>query len=576
MTARTARTARRRRLAGAAVAVCALALAACGSGPTSSSSASGKVLLVGSYHGKQGQYHTIQAAVDAAKPGDWILVGPGDYHESDDLQHPPTTQQLKLGEVGGVLITTSDLHLRGMNRNTVVVDGTKPGSPECSANPADQRQGAPAADGKPMGRNGIDVFRANDVWVENLTVCNFLAGQGGQGNGIWWDGGQGTAKIGLHGYWGSYLTATSTYYGPVSEDATYGIFANDAAGPATWDQVYASNFNDSGMYVGACQQVCGITIDHAWMEYNALGYSGTNSGGALVVESSQFDHNEDGFDTNTQILGDPPPPQNGACPDNGISPITHAHSCWVFMHNYVHDNNNPNVPEAPGYAAAGPVGTGMTVSGGRNDTVMDNTFSNNGAWGVLFVPFPDSDHPYPGVTCSGSGGTQINGFGCVYDTEGDALVHNTFSHNGYFGNPTNGDYGQIVLTAGKPQNCFAGNVAPDGSTPSNLEQTQPTCGAIAKGPNVPPALLSQTLCDTGFGACPAGASYPKKTVVTMHPLPKNLPTMPDPCKGVPANAWCPAGPGSALPAPGHRRTPALADAASAPAPVFRHWRGRLV
>jgi hypothetical protein len=26
----------------------------------------------------------------------------------------------------------------------------------------------------------------------------------------------------------------------------------------------------------------------------------------------------------------------------------------------------------------------------------------------------------------------------------------------------------------------------------------------------------------------------------MHPLPKNLPTMPNPCKGVPANPWCPA------------------------------------
>jgi hypothetical protein len=27
----------------------------------------------------------------------------------------------------------------------------------------------------------------------------------------------------------------------------------------------------------------------------------------------------------------------------------------------------------------------------------------------------------------------------------------------------------------------------------------------------------------------------------MKPLPSNLPTMPDPCTGVPANAWCPSG-----------------------------------
>src|SRR6202021_101149 len=70
--------------------------------------------------------------------------------------------------------------------------------------------------------------------------------------------------------------------------------------------------------------------------------------------------------TNPQIDGDAPAPQNGACPHNGTSPITHTHSCWVFIHNSVHDNNNPDVPQA-GSASAGPTGTGMTVSGGSND-----------------------------------------------------------------------------------------------------------------------------------------------------------------------------------------------------------------
>jgi hypothetical protein len=34
--------------------------------------------------------------------------------------------------------------------------------------------------------------------------------------------------------------------------------------------------------------------------------------------------------------------------------------------------------------------------------------------------------------------------------------------------------------------------------------------------------------------------YPQLTGVIVHPLPSNLPTMPNPCVGVPANAWCPA------------------------------------
>ena len=41
--------------------------------------AGAKVLRVGSYHGVPGQYKSIQAAVNAARPGDWILIGPGDY-----------------------------------------------------------------------------------------------------------------------------------------------------------------------------------------------------------------------------------------------------------------------------------------------------------------------------------------------------------------------------------------------------------------------------------------------------------------------------------------------------------------
>jgi hypothetical protein len=276
------------------------------------------------------------------------------------------------------------------------------------------------------------------------------------------------------------------------------------------------------------------------MEYNALGYSGTNSGGAVVVENSQFDNNQDGFDTNTQINGDPPAPQNGNCPFRRISPITHTRSCWVFMHNNVHDNNNPNVPEA-GNAAAGPTGTGMTLSGGRNDTVMDNTFSNNGAWGFLMVPFPDSGTPSLNQSCPRTGGVETPGFGCVYDPMNNALLHNTFSHNGFFGNPSNADYGQITLNGGQPSNCYVGNTAPTGSAPPDLEQIQPVCGKTTTAGNTGGPLLAQVLCDTGFGTCPSGAVYPPRTGVIMHPLPKDIPSMPDPCTGVPGNAWCSEG-----------------------------------
>src|SRR5664279_4167262 len=70
---------------------------------------------------------TIQAGVNRAKPCDWVLVAPGRYSEQ-------------------VVIRTAHLHLRGLNRNTVVVDGL-------------HRVG-----------HGIVVDKTNDVWIENLTV----------------------------------------------------------------------------------------------------------------------------------------------------------------------------------------------------------------------------------------------------------------------------------------------------------------------------------------------------------------------------------------------------------------------
>ena len=39
--------------------------------------AGARVLLVGTYQGIKGQYTSITAAVKAAKPGDWILIGAG-------------------------------------------------------------------------------------------------------------------------------------------------------------------------------------------------------------------------------------------------------------------------------------------------------------------------------------------------------------------------------------------------------------------------------------------------------------------------------------------------------------------
>jgi hypothetical protein len=404
------------------------------------------------------------------------------------------------------------------------------------------------------------------VSVDNLTVCNFIAGTGNAGNGIWWNGGAGSGSNGLVRYSGSYLTATSTYFAGSDPShlnvcgtcALYGIFSSNSGGPSHLSQLYANNFADSGIYVGACKRGCNVTIDHAWMENNALGYSGTNSGGNIVIQNSRFDVNKDGFDTNTALTGDPPPPQNGRC-GAGKSPITGTEMCWVFTDNMVDSNNNPNVPIS-GTAGLGPTGTGMTISGGRYDTITNNTFLDNGAWGVAFVPYPDGNTTSDGRTCVGTKGVVatslgISGLSCLYDPQGDVLANNKFSGNGTFGNATNADYANLLIAGGEPANCFVGNTEWDSTfthqlgpaLSGNPEQTSSACGSKTPkagllGSNTNTALLLQLECDAGLlsGSLCSGANYPPATSVVMHPLP-TLASMPNPCAGVPANRWCPGG-----------------------------------
>src|SRR6266516_1065838 len=264
-----------RALRRGSVIVAATTLAALAAAPATF----GRVLRVGSYHGVAGQYKTIQSAVHAAKPRDWVLIAPGDYHEQGVSG---------AGEPAGVLIRTSRLHLRGMNRNSVIVDGTKPGSPPCSRAASDQERTTD-------GRNGIEVFKASGVYIENLTVCNYLTGpNGGEGNEIWWNGGDGSGKIGMGPWRGNYITATSTYSNGVNTPfADYGIFVSNSRGPGVVDHSYASGMGDAGYYVGACPD-CNAVITHAHAQHNALGFSGTNAGGHLVIEHSEFDHNKTG------------------------------------------------------------------------------------------------------------------------------------------------------------------------------------------------------------------------------------------------------------------------------------------
>ena len=77
-----------------------------------------------------------------------------------------------------------------------------------------------------------------------------------RGNQIWWNGGDGSGHIGMGAWYGNYLSATTTFYRADKPQASYGEFASNARGPGRLAHSYASNMNDAGVYIGACQQVC--------------------------------------------------------------------------------------------------------------------------------------------------------------------------------------------------------------------------------------------------------------------------------------------------------------------------------
>jgi hypothetical protein len=350
-----------------------------------------RVLRVGTYNGIAGQFRSIQKAVNASRPGDWILIGPGDYKEwgSKDPE-----------ESAGVWIQTPRIHLRGMNRNRVIVDGSGLHARPCASGRKHQILGPLNGDGHPVGANGIEVYEASGVSIENLTVCNYLMTKyGGNGNEIWWNGGDGSGHIGMGRYLGRYLTATSTYSKGVNPPyGNYGIFVSNADGPGRIVHTYASNMGDAAYYVGACPN-CNAVIKKAHAQFSALGYSGTNSGGHLIIENSQWDHNKTGITTDSENNDDFPSPQNGHCPGTQTGPTGTA-SCEIWRHNFIHDNNNPNVPGAgSGLAGAAPVGTGIVVAGGEYDSILRNRIVHNGAWGVFITDVPyQGDHP-KGATC---------------------------------------------------------------------------------------------------------------------------------------------------------------------------------
>jgi len=199
---------------------------------------------------------------------------------------------------------------------------------------------------------------------------------------------------------GRYITATSTYYGDGTGAAKYGIFTSNitedpAYGESLLDYSYSNNMADSAYYIGASPDN-NIVLRHGHAQNSALGYSGTNGSGRVILELTEWDHLRAGIVPNTLNNDDAPSPQTGLCPAGKYSndPRVPQNICFIVRDNYVHDNNNPDAPGS-GIAGEAPVGAGIELSGTVWDAVVGNTVTNNGSWGIVMHDFPDTE-TFPG------------------------------------------------------------------------------------------------------------------------------------------------------------------------------------
>ncbi len=400
------------------------------------------------------------------------------------------------------------------------------------------------------------------MWLQNFSACNFLNGNLGGGDQIWFDGQQSSGRQEIGSWWGEYLSATSTYWGGTNKpSATYGVYASNTFGPGVFENTYASNMSDSGVYIGACPD-CNTVINQSKYEGNDLGYSGSNSGGHLTIENTEFNNNEEGVATTSQNNDDAPPPQDGICPGGAENPspppgAQRKNICWVMRHSRIIENNNGGTPTSGG--APGLLGTGMTDGGGRNDLVVENTFAGNKAWGLLLVPYPgvEEEPPaqvlkeFPEDNCRGGIKAELEGkTECVFETWANEVEGNTFANNGGYKNPSNGDIGEVANPMPTQlTNCWHGNVEEGGGEPTSepkaIQTTHGTCSAPdAGGEPTTSVLAAQATCDSRLVAeCPSapGEEYPRTEVklLSLARMNEESPTMPNPCQNVPRNPWCP-------------------------------------
>ena len=283
---------------------------------------------------------TTDAMTEAATAGAGDDVGvrevPGEYPTIQAAVDAAAAGDLVLVAPGvyneAVDVVTDNLTIRGLDRDRVVLDGQL----ELD--------------------NGIRVLGASGVVVENLTARNYTA------NGVFFTG--------TTGYRASFVTTYRT--------GDYGVYAFDST-KGQIDNSHTVGSRDGGVYVGQCYP-CDALVDRVLSEHNGLGYSGTNSGGNLLIVNSTFRNN-----------------RAGVVPNSGSYELCYPERETAIVGNLVYSNNQTDTPAIDVALLA--QGNGILLPGGVRNLVSRNRVFDHNRTGIGLVPFleedPNDDLPTP-------------------------------------------------------------------------------------------------------------------------------------------------------------------------------------
>jgi len=276
---------------------------------------------------------SIQSAVDAAQPGDTVMVLAGTYRES-------------------VLITKPGLTLRGAGERTVITPAAAQAPKATKATKGAEE--AKAAHACATGGNGVCVIgtkgnTVDDVRIRSLTVSGF------DKSGIWasWTDGLSVRRVtaGENGTWGI-----------AQERSTRGDFRNNTAtGNGDAGIFVANSVSEEG---GATDTGGTLVVDNS-VSGNRIGVTARRVRN-LVIDGNTLTGNCSGV----FVVGDESKPAAGAMTISG---------------NRIVENNKfcPATPRLTAIQGSGIVLTGSEATVVRSNVIRDNVGSTPLSGGIL-------------------------------------------------------------------------------------------------------------------------------------------------------------------------------------------------